>query len=90
MPCRSAVAVVVFADEVAAADGLFIVCRRYEDIVVCLVGEVVNAGKPCLAEVVRLAVEADAEVIDIVGTPMNAAPVLVEGVSSVTYCERIR
>ena len=80
MPSGSAVAVVDGLDVVAATDGFLVVGRRDVDIVSGLVSEVIDAGEPSLAEIVRLTLETHTEVVDIVAAPpFHAAPGLAEG-----------
>ena len=87
MPSGGPITVVDHLNEVAATDGLLVVTDIDPHIVGGLVSEVVNAGKPRFAEVVRLAVETYAEVIDIVAPPFHATPSLAECRASIAYVE---
>ena len=87
VPCAGAVAIVDGVGVVAAADGFLVVSDSDNEAVSGLVGEVVDAGEPSLAEIVRYRFEAHAEVVDIVAPPMHSAPALAESVATVADVE---
>ena len=89
MPSGGAVTVVKGLHMVAATNGLHVVGHSNIDIVGSLVCEIVDAGEPGLTQVVRLTLEAHAEVIDIVaiGPPFHTAPILTEGRAAVAHIE---
>lgn len=83
-----AVAIVVVAFEVAAANSRYR-CRHCDvNVVARFVGEVIDAWEPAFAEVVRYRLESDAHIAYVAAGPHYAAPTLVEGVATVCYCER--
>ena len=80
MPGRRAIAVVDSLNVIATADGLFVVGCGDEKVVGGLVGEVIDTREPSLAKVMRLAIKAHAEVVDVVSTPpFDAAPAFAKG-----------
>ena len=86
MPSGSTISIVIMFHKVAATDGLLVITDTDDQVVGGLVGKVVHAGEPSLAEIVGLAVETHAKVIDIIGAPpFHAAPGLVEGRSSIAH-----
>ena len=87
MPGGGAVAIVEGVDEIAAADGFFIVGDGNVKTIRGFVGEIINAGEPSLAKIVRLAVETDTKVIDVVAPPFHTAPGFTEGVAAITDIE---
>ena len=89
MPSGSAVAIVKGFHVVSATDGLHVVGHSDIYIVRCFVGEIIDTREPCLTQIMRLALKAHAEVVDIVaiGPPFHAPPILAEGGSAVTHVE---
>ena len=89
MPSGGAVTVVKGLHMVAATDGLHVVGHSDINIVGSLVGKIVDTGEPGLTQVVRLTLEAHAEVIDIVaiGPPFHTAPILTEGRAAIAHIE---
>ena len=85
MPSGCTVTVVKDFHGVAATDGLLVVGHSDIDIVGGLIGEIVDTGEPCLTEIMRLAFEAHAKVVDIISPPFHAAPILAEGRAAVTH-----
>ena len=91
VPSCGAVAIVDGLDKIAAANGFFVVGRGDKHIIGGLVREIVHAGEPSLAKVVRLAVEAHTEVIDIIAPPFYTTPSFVESVTTINdvKCRRV-
>ena len=88
MPSGGAVAIVEGLHMVAATNGFLVVGHGDVNVEVGLVGEVVDARIPALAQVVRLALEAHTEVVDVVGAPpFHAAPHLTERGAAIAHIE---
>ena len=94
MPSGGAVAVVKSIHKVAAANGFLVVGRGNEKVVCGLIGEIVYTGEPSFAQIVWLAFEAHAEVVDTIRNgvriwtpPFHAAPSLAEGGAAIAHIE---
>ena len=92
MPSGSAIAIIESLNEITATDGFLIVGCGDIDVVGGLVSEVVDAGEPSLAKVVRLAIEAHAKAVDTIriaisirAPPFNTAPSFAESRTTIAH-----